>query len=189
MNTRLSPQDFIQVNSKTLMDLFGKEEPAYSEKEVLWLMENYDTAPSGEGEIKKAMLQLKGLYKGEGEKMAEGWETELRKQFFKECTMGDFVDGTKIRIDFAPHDLFEWIKKNAIWPLKSIIHYQEQQLEGKAPESAPQIGWNRLEEARGKLFKVVSNNKLPNEIRIIIQEQISQISEFISLYKPIQSNK
>lgn len=29
--------------------------------------------PSGEGEIKKAMLQLKGLYKGEGEKMAEGW--------------------------------------------------------------------------------------------------------------------
>lgn len=38
------------------------------------------------------------------------WKS-LRNKFFKECTQKDTVDGQKVRIDYAPHDLFEWFKK------------------------------------------------------------------------------
>ena len=35
----------------------------------------------------------------------------FRVKYYKECTMRDSVDGRKVRIDFTPHDLFEWFKK------------------------------------------------------------------------------
>ena len=35
----------------------------------------------------------------------------LREKFFKECTSKDSIDGVKVKIDIAPHDLFEWFKK------------------------------------------------------------------------------
>ncbi len=37
---------------------------------------------------------------------------KLRDKFFKECTKMDSVDGCMIKIDYAPHDLFEWFKRH-----------------------------------------------------------------------------
>jgi len=36
---------------------------------------------------------------------------KLRTKYFKECVWHDSMDGNKIRIDYAPHDLFEWFKR------------------------------------------------------------------------------
>lgn len=44
------------------------------------------------------------------EKGADYWN-KLRDKFFKECTKMDSVDGCMIKIDYAPHDLFEWFKR------------------------------------------------------------------------------
>lgn len=39
------------------------------------------------------------------------WQ-ELRKKFFKECTFAnEYAPGMK-KVSVAPHDLFEWFKKN-----------------------------------------------------------------------------
>lgn len=35
----------------------------------------------------------------------------LRQKYFSECVVKDTVDGPKLRIDYAPHDLFEWFKR------------------------------------------------------------------------------
>lgn len=35
----------------------------------------------------------------------------LRQKYFSDCVVKDSVDGLKLRIDFAPHDLFQWFKK------------------------------------------------------------------------------
>lgn len=35
----------------------------------------------------------------------------LRKKFFSDCVVKDSMDGLKLRIDYAPHDLFEWFKR------------------------------------------------------------------------------
>ena len=45
------------------------------------------------------------------EKGADDWN-KLRDKFFKECTKMDSVDGCMIKIDYAPHDLFEWFKRH-----------------------------------------------------------------------------
>jgi hypothetical protein len=36
---------------------------------------------------------------------------KIRDKFFKECVVNDSTDGLKLRIDYAPHDLFEWFKR------------------------------------------------------------------------------
>lgn len=68
------------------------------------------------------------------------WE-KLRDKYFKECTIIDGSSG--IRIDIAPHDLFEWFKKEF-----------QKELEEK----------NNIIEAREAM---ISNLKLyiPNELR------------------------
>ena len=35
----------------------------------------------------------------------------LREKYFSDCVVKDSVDGQKLRIDFSPHDLFQWFKK------------------------------------------------------------------------------
>lgn len=35
----------------------------------------------------------------------------MRQKYFSDCVVKDSVDGLKLRIDYAPHDLFEWFKK------------------------------------------------------------------------------
>ena len=40
----------------------------------------------------------------------------LRTKYFAECTINDSVDGQKVRIDYAPHDFFEWFKRNLKTP-------------------------------------------------------------------------
>ncbi len=67
----------------------------------------------------------------------------LREKYFSECTVKDSVDGLKVRIDFAPHNLFQWFKKEIqqgelishnvkvfmkLWQLKNLplateVHY------------------------------------------------------------------
>lgn len=37
--------------------------------------------------------------------------TILRQKYFSDCTVKDSVNGQKLRIDYAPHDLFEWFKR------------------------------------------------------------------------------
>jgi hypothetical protein len=36
---------------------------------------------------------------------------KLREEYFNDCVVKDSVDRNKIRIDYAPHDLFEWFKR------------------------------------------------------------------------------
>ena len=35
----------------------------------------------------------------------------LRQKYFSDCVVKDSVNGLKMRIDYAPHDLFEWFKR------------------------------------------------------------------------------
>lgn len=45
---------------------------------------------------------------------------KIRKMFFMDCVTNDSVDGLKIKINYAPHDLFEWFKKQINIEVKTL---------------------------------------------------------------------
>lgn len=96
---------------KHYKDTVGKDSFYEKRQPELWKLANdyLNSLPNPQKEKDSHSQEVKEM----------NW-AELRKRFFNECTKNDSMDGRMVKIDIAPHDLFEWFKNQIEPPQQGI---------------------------------------------------------------------